>query len=282
MTLSVARHSQTPDAEWFASWFDSFHYRKLYAHRDEAEAHGLVDALVSRLDLSLGAAVVDVGCGTGRHARRLASWGFQVTGLDLAETSIQEARLFDGRRLRFRRHDMRRPFGRCAFDAVFSFFTSFGYFDDLADHLAVVRNMADAVKPGGHLVLDYLNDGYASSHLMPAETKTIDGAVYRITRWSDDRHFFKRIAIEDASLRAPIEYREQVARFTFEDFQRMFARHGVDIVARYGDYALGPYDAATSPRLVLIGRKREPFDMTAHLRDNCLRMRLSVSGVSPR
>jgi len=255
MNASVARHIQTPDAEWFASWFDSLHYRRLYAHRDEAEAHGFVDALIARLRLAIGAAVVDLGCGTGRHARRLASWGFQVTGLDLAESSIQQARTFEGRRLRFRRHDMRVPFGRHAFDAVFSFFTSFGYFEDPADHLAVVRNIANALRPGGHLVLDYLNDGYVSAHMTPEETSTIDGAVYRITRWSDGRRFFKRITIEDGSAGVPLDYREQVARFTVEDFQRMFGRYGVDIVEQYGDYRLNPYDALTSPRLVLIARK---------------------------
>ena len=25
-------------SDWFASWFDSSHYHKLYAHRDETEA----------------------------------------------------------------------------------------------------------------------------------------------------------------------------------------------------------------------------------------------------
>jgi hypothetical protein len=131
-------------------------------------------------------------------------------------------------------------------------------------------------------VLDYLNDGYVSAYMTPEETRTIDGVVYRITRWSDGRRFFKRITIEDGSAGGPLDYREEVARFTVEDFRRMFGRYGVDIVEQYGDYRLHPYDALTSPRLVLIARKRDVVDRRAHRRDRCLRMRLSVSGVTPR
>ncbi|HET6957539.1 MAG TPA: methyltransferase domain-containing protein, partial [Vicinamibacterales bacterium] len=79
-------------AEWFASWFDSPHYHQLYAHRDEAEAARFVDALVARVRPREGARVLDLGCGAGRHARRLASKGLQVTGIDLSANSIAEAK----------------------------------------------------------------------------------------------------------------------------------------------------------------------------------------------
>ena len=86
-----------------------------------------------------------------------------VTGLDLAASGIRQAARHASRTLRFRRHDMRAPFGHQAFDCVCSFFTSFGYFDDPADHLAVIRNVSRALKPGGYFVLDYLNVAYADS-----------------------------------------------------------------------------------------------------------------------
>ena len=143
--------------------------------------------------------MLDLGCGAGRHSRYLASKGLRVTGMDLAAGSIREARKSEHPRLRFLRHDMRVPFGRNAFDYVFNFFTSFGYFEDAGEHMAVVRNMAASLRHGGGLVLDYLNVRHAEARLTPEEVKEIDGVIYRLTRWTDARHFFKRIVVEDGA-----------------------------------------------------------------------------------
>lgn len=79
--------------------------------------------------------MLELGCGTGRHARYLASKGFQVTGLDLAFSSIREARRSQLPGVKFFEHHMRAPFGTNAFDYVFNFFTSFAYFDEPAEHV---------------------------------------------------------------------------------------------------------------------------------------------------
>jgi SAM-dependent methyltransferase len=240
-------------SDWFATWFDSVHYHKLYAHRDDAEAARFLDALTTRLSPGSGARALDLGCGAGRHSRYLASKGLRVTGVDLAASSIKEARKSEHARLRFFRHDMRVPFGRQAFDYVFNFFTSFGYFADTSEHRAVVRNMALALRDRGRLVLDYLNVRHAEDSLVSGEVREIDGVIYRLTRWTDARHFFKRIAIEGVG--TPLTYVERVARFTLQDFERMFAAHGLVIESLHGDYCLNSYDARTSPRMILVARK---------------------------
>jgi SAM-dependent methyltransferase len=169
-------------SEWFKTWFDSSHYQRLYAHRNDAEAAGFIDALVAQLRPHEGSRVLDLGCGAGRHARHLASKGYDTTGIDLSASAIAEAKKWEGPHLRFRRQDMRVPFGGRTFDYVFNFFTSFGYFEADEDHERVVRNMAAALTTGGRLVLDYVNIRHAERQLTPREEKTIDGIVYRITR----------------------------------------------------------------------------------------------------
>lgn len=41
-----------------------------------------VDFLLEELQLSPGARILDIGCGTGRHSIELAKRGYRMTGLD--------------------------------------------------------------------------------------------------------------------------------------------------------------------------------------------------------
>ena len=252
--MTTLTETRTPQgSEWFARWFDSRHYHDLYAHRDESEAATFIAELVRRLRPRPGATALDLGCGAGRHARRLSLHGLDVTGLDLSERSIRQAQLSAHPGLRFIRQDMREPFGVRVFDYVFSFFTSFGYFDDESDHQRTIRNVTMALKPGGVFVLDYLNVAFAESRLRPHEERRAAGAAYTIERWSDAAHFFKRIAIDTAEGER-LEHVERVARFDLDDFRARFDRHRLRIVNVYGDYRLNRYDAEASPRLILLAK----------------------------
>ena len=256
----------TQQPEWFASWFDSPHYYRLYAHRDHAEAARFIDALVNRLCPASGAKALDLGCGAGRHARQLASRGMNVTGLDLSEASIRTARAFEHRQLRFACHDMRRPFGSGAFDYVFNLFTSFGYFDDPAEHLAVVGNMAGSLKKGGRLVLDYLNVEYAEAREIRHETVVRDGSTYDISRWNDAGHFFKQIVVNDAQSASRLQHVERVAKFSRHDFELMFALYGMAVEDVYGDYHLSPYragDVASTDHDRAEGAMTEAIELSA-------------------
>src|SRR5262245_37595840 len=118
-----------PPPEWFATWFDSPHYHRLYANRSDDEAAAFIDRLLEHHQLVAPATALDLACGAGRHARYLASKRFQVTGLDLSAESLKEARKSESATLRFVRQDMRLPFGMNAFDYVLCLFSSFGYFE---------------------------------------------------------------------------------------------------------------------------------------------------------
>lgn len=51
-----------------------------------------VDFLLSLYPVHPGAAILDIGCGTGRHSIELAKRGFHVTGVDFAPNMIAQAR----------------------------------------------------------------------------------------------------------------------------------------------------------------------------------------------
>src|SRR4051812_49296456 len=66
-----------------------------------------VDALLGDLR---GLRVLDVGCGTGRHAVRLARAGAVVTAVDFSEAMLAQARAKLGaEHVEFRVHDLSKP-----------------------------------------------------------------------------------------------------------------------------------------------------------------------------
>ena len=70
-----------------------------------------------------GKAVLDLGCGTGRHALWLAAAGAAVTAVDFSLGMLREARSKPGAEaVRFEVHDLHRPlpFAAASFDAVVS------------------------------------------------------------------------------------------------------------------------------------------------------------------
>lgn len=242
-------------SDWFREWFDSPYYHQLYFERDEKEATAFINRLLSVLHPPASSRILDLACGRGRHSRILAEKGFDVTGIDLSAHSIAYARQFEKDNLHFYQHDMRQTLYTRYFDYVVNLFTSFGYFRTARENENTIRTVSLSLKEEGVFVLDYLNTTYADNHLIPNEQKEIDGVLFTLTRWSDQEHFYKKIHIEDKKRDAPLEYTEKVARFSVDDFSRMFTLHGLRLREVFGNYELDPYDRLNSPRLLLIAQK---------------------------
>jgi len=240
---------------WFKDWFNSSYYHQLYFNRDLDEASRFIDQLIEHLQPAAGAAMLDVACGKGRHSIHLAQKGFDVTGIDLSEDSIEAALQYQTETLHFYRHDMRLPFWINYYDFAFNFFTSFGYFNTRREHDNAIRTIAQSLKPNGCFVMDYLNVHYAEDHLIHQFDKEIDGVNYFITKWFDETHFYKKIVVEDEALQEPLQYTEKVAKFSLGDFTEMFAYQGLQIQEVFGDYNFANYDVRKSPRLIMIARK---------------------------
>jgi ubiquinone/menaquinone biosynthesis C-methylase UbiE len=92
----------------------------------DAEQNPLISLEEPELDRLLrdvsGLDVIDVGCGTGRHALRLAAHGANVVGVDFSDGMLARARDKDGAsRIRWVVHDITRlplPLPERAFDRV--------------------------------------------------------------------------------------------------------------------------------------------------------------------
>lgn len=140
----------------------------------------------SRANLA-GKQVLDVGCGGGILSESMAQRGAQVTGIDMAEKSLQVAQLHaleSGVQVEYRcvaveALAQERP---QAFDVV----TCMEMLEHVPDPASVVRACATLVKPGGHVFFSTLNRN-AKAYLM-----AVVGAEYVLNLLPKGTHDYSK------------------------------------------------------------------------------------------
>ena len=219
-----------------------------------------VDSLLSLMQLSPGSAVLDLACGPGRHALELARRGFVVTGVDRTAAYLDQARNCaheEGLTVEWVQEDMRK-FNRAeAFDAAINLFSSFGYFEDLADDRTVVSSIFGSLRPGGVFVMDLMGkevlarifqerDWHEGPNgtFMLKEHKICPGWDWIENRW---------ILVEGEKRS---EYRVAHRLYSAAELSSLLLDCGFALAEPYGDLQGAPYDH-TAKRLVVVARKAD-------------------------
>lgn len=237
------------ETTWYASWFDTPFYHILYKDRDYEEAENFMSTLTRYLNIPEGGEILDLACGKGRHAVFLNSLGYNVTGADLSENSINYAKQFENDNLHFQVHDMCKPFGK-TFDAVFNLFTSFGYFDKDESNLETIKAIKADLNDFGFGVIDFMNTEYVIDNLVAEDIKTVEGIAFHQKRKLEDGYIIKDISFTFEG--ESFQFQERVRALTLEDFKTFFEKAGVYLLDVFGDYKLRKFDAKSSERLILI------------------------------
>ena len=245
--------------EWPVAFFDD-DYLRIYRPMFTAEGTSAeVDFIEGALAPPAGGTVLDLGCGYGRHATALAERGYAVTGLDFnahyLEIAGQEAAAA-GVVVKWRAGDMRTLGFEGEFDGVYSFFTSFGYYDDEENEL-VIEGIARALRPGGRFLIDMVNrDGILVHPDLRTWSQREDGAL-----------FMEEVSLELAASRVwsrqqlidprggPRVVKEYSLRvYTCAELTSMLRRHGLAVREVWGGAERGPY-TTESRRLVLLSER---------------------------
>lgn len=213
------------------------------------------DVLWRLLDLKPGTQVLDLACGHGRIANRLAARGCAVTGLDATPMFLDAARAdaaARGVRVEYVSGDMRELPWSGRFDRVVCWFTAFGYFDD-AGNRQVLRQITGALKPGGRVLLDinnrdWLIRGFRPSHLIErdddllidrSEVRPLTGTIHT-----------ERILVRRGRVRRTSFF---VRLFTFTELRDWLLDAGLRDVEGYGEG--GTPLSTESHRLIVTARR---------------------------
>ena len=77
--------------QWYESLFEN--YAKVYDNENFTKGTlGECDFIEKELNFDKSLKILDVGCGTGRHAIELTKRGYNVTGIDLSEAQLKRAK----------------------------------------------------------------------------------------------------------------------------------------------------------------------------------------------
>lgn len=229
-----------------------FYGDSLTDERSDAEIAGLVQ--IARLVTPLR--ILDVPCGFGRHANRLAAFGHRVTGVDLYPGFLDLARRdADARKVQvvYRQGDMRSMDFETEFDRVLMLFTSFGYFED-EDNFHVLENVARALVPGGLFILDIHNRDMFLKNDRPAFVNEKNGDLM-IDRGNFDtlsgRWYNRRIVIRNGIRKDKPFF---VRLFNPSEIREWLTRSGLVFVQLYGGYDGKPI-LPDSRRMIVVSMK---------------------------
>lgn len=127
-------------------------------------------------------AVLDVGCGTGRHALRLAAAGARVTAIDFSEHMLAKARAKPhAENVTFIVHDLAHPLP--ATDASFDRVVCGLVVDHIADLAALFAEVRRVCR--GHIVVSVM---HPAMMLRGVQARFIDPATGRETRPASQPH----------------------------------------------------------------------------------------------
>jgi 2-polyprenyl-3-methyl-5-hydroxy-6-metoxy-1,4-benzoquinol methylase len=153
--------------QWYEALFEN------YAHKYDQEVFtlgtvGECDFLETEFNFDKSLRILDIGCGTGRHAIELTRRGYTVTGIDLSEAQLRRARekaAEAGLNIDFRQHDARNlPFDAEFEAAIMLCEGGFPLMETDEMNFEILKNATRALKPDGKFIFTTLNGLFPLFH----------------------------------------------------------------------------------------------------------------------
>lgn len=244
---------------WWEELFGDDFIRTMAKITDEQIA-AEVDFIEDSLGVAKGGTMLDLACGTGRHAIEFSRRGYQVAGFDLSLAMLaraaDEAQERD-QKLNFVQGDMREMTFENTFDGIYCWNTSFGFFEEEKNAL-VIGKVHRALKQGGQFLLDVVNRDFIINQSPSLVWFEGDGCVCMDEMqmdWVTSRMKVKRTMMLDDGRTKEIEYSIRV--YSLHELGKLMHDQGFRIAEVSGRTATpGVFFGAASPRTLILAEKK--------------------------
>lgn len=247
----------TVPTNWYENFFHGLSldlWRKAISPRQtKSEA----DFLIKMLECKKGAQLLDVPCGNGRLSLELAKHGFRVTGMDISEEFVAEARasaastspLSD-----FILGDMCHIEGEKIYDGAYCFGNSFGFLK-FADMESFLSGVCRALKPGSRFIVE---TGMAAESVLQKFEPLTTHQIGDISVTIKEQYLAEESCIDTEYI---FERDGQIQTgpakhwiYTVGEIRRMLERAGFEILNLYGSRKRTPYALGAEELFVVAQR----------------------------
>ncbi len=215
--------------------------------------------LIGHLGLSPSAKLLDVPCGTGRHALHFANSGIAVTALDINEGLLKVAKENCGNlAIDFVKADMRNlSHYYDKFDVVVNLFSSFGYFGTDKANESCLDEMIACLRPGGKLVVHLIERTWLMKVFQPvswSETETqfcMDGRSY-----NPKTHYIESNSIHfNKSTSLAKRYYHKMRLYSADEMVSLFEAKGLRDIQIIGNFDGAIFEKGVSTHPIYVGTK---------------------------